>query len=188
MSTHIALLRGINVGGHRMVSMADLRSFLTDIGLRNAQSLLQSGNLVFDAGRRSTSAIEKLLETEAAKRLELATDFYVYTADDWRSVIERNPMPDAAKRDPSHFIVLFLKAAPDERALRAALAGYAGPETVRASGKQLYIVYPLGMGKSRLSAVLTEKTLGTRGTARNWNTVLKLAAAAATAPGQPSVK
>lgn len=176
MPTHIALIRGVNVGGNRMVPMADLRALLNDIGLRNGATLLQSGNLVFDGGRKSTGALEKLLEKEAAKRLKLETDFYVYTADEWREVIAKNPLQQSADRDPSHFIVMFLRSEPSKDALRILQESIPGREVVRAAGKQLYIEYPDGMGTSKLGRALTEKRLGSRGTARNWNTVLKLAA------------
>jgi len=77
---HIALLRGINVGGHKQISMADLRDLVTQLGLADARSLLQSGNLVFGANGPTSGQLERLLETEAAKRLGLQTDFFVRTA------------------------------------------------------------------------------------------------------------
>ena len=176
---HIALLRGINVGGHKQVSMADLRDLLTRLGLADVRSLLQSGNLVFGATGRTAGQLERLLETEAAKRLALETDFFVRTAKEWNDVVARNPFRKEAARDPGHLIVMFLKDPPSVRGVTALQAAITGREVVRAGGKHLYIVYPDGAGRSRLTNAVIDKQLGTRGTGRNWNTVLKLDALAA---------
>src|SRR5208283_4586021 len=109
-SIHIALLRGVNVGGHRAVAMSDLRDLITDLGLSDARTLLQSGNLVFRGDARSSAALEQLLETEAGKRLGLHADFLVRSADGWKDVVTRNPFPKEAERDSSHLIVMFLKS------------------------------------------------------------------------------
>jgi uncharacterized protein (DUF1697 family) len=176
VTVHIALLRAINVGGSKRVAMADLRDFLTELGFRDARSLLQSGNLVFRSDTRSGATLERVLETEAAKRLGLETDFFVRSAAEWQEIVENNPFPDEAKRDPGHLLVMCLKdapAAPDVNALQDAIRGR---EIVRAKGRAAYLVYPDGIGRSRLTSALIEKKLGTSGTCRNWNTVLKLAA------------
>ena len=177
-SIHIALLRGINVGGYRAVAMSDLRDLITDLGFSDARTLLQSGNLVFRGDGRAGAALEQLLETEAGKRLGLQADFLVRTADEWKDVVARNPFPKEAERDPSHLVVMFLKSAVDPKKVSAAQAAIIGRETIRADGRQIYIVYPDGIGQSRMSNAFLEGKLGIRGTARNWNTVLKLAALA----------
>src|SRR5712691_38367 len=178
MTIYLALLRGINVGGHKQVAMADLRDLLTRIGFAGARSLLQSGNLVFRSDTRTDSHLERLLETEAAKRLVPHTDFFVRTAREWKAVIAHNPFPEEAKRDPSHLIVVFLKDAPDVKDVEALQAAITGPEVVRAHGNHAYVVYPNGIGRSRLTNTVIETKLGTRGTGRNWNTVLRLDALA----------
>lgn len=175
MAINVALLRGINVGGNKKIAMADLRGFLAKLGLAGAKSLLQSGNLVFRSDAR-TDELEKLLEAEAEKRLGLQTDFFVRTAQDWKAIIDSNPFPAAAKSDPSHLVVMFLKEAPDAKSVRALQAAISGPETVLSEGKQAYITYPAGIGNSRLTVGVIDRMLGTRGTGRNWNTVLKLGA------------
>lgn len=176
MRTYVALLRAINVAGHKRVAMADLRALLTQLGLDEAQSLLQSGNLVFRGNPRSGPRLEALLEVEAQQRLALQTDFFVRTAQEWKAVAARNPFREEAQRDPGHLVVMFLKSAPDAKDVKALQAAITGPEVVRADGRQAYIVYPNGIGRSRLTNALIEKKLGTRGTGRNWNTVLKLGA------------
>src|SRR5213595_2605991 len=113
MAVQIALLRGINVGGHKPVAMSDLRAFLTDLGFGDARSLLQSGNLVFTSEALAGAALEQLLEAEAEKWLGLQTDFIVRSQEEWASVIADNPFGDEARRDPGHLLVMALKDAPD---------------------------------------------------------------------------
>ena len=175
MTTHIALLRGINVGGQRPITMSSLRDLLTELGFGDAQSLLQSGNLVFRSTARTGAELENLLETEAAKRLNLHADFFVRTAKEWKSIVAHNPFRDEAERDPGHLLVVFLKNAPSLKGVEALQAAIKGPEIIRADGKHAYIIYPIGIGRSRLTNTVIEKKLCTRGTGRNWNTVLKLA-------------
>jgi len=175
---HLALVRAINVAGNNPVAMADLRNLLTQLGFADAQSLLQSGNLVFRGVARAGADLERLLEAEAAKRLNLQTDFFVRTSDEWKAIVSQNPFREEARRDPAHLLVMFLKDAPDVTHVKALQAAIAGPEVVRAKGKQAYIVFPNGIGRSRLTTALIERKLGTRSTGRNWNTILKLAALA----------
>jgi len=92
-----------------------------------------------------------------------------------KAVVVNNPFPDEAKRDAAHLVVMFLKHAPSVKEVEVLRAAIAGPEIVSADGRQAYIVYPAGIGRSRLTNTLVEKKLRTRGTARNWNTILKLA-------------
>jgi uncharacterized protein (DUF1697 family) len=173
---HIALLRGVNLAGHRSVAMADLRAFATALGFADVRTLLQSGNLVFRGDGRSCAALEQLFETESAQHLGLRTDFHVRTAKEWKAVIADNPFPAEATRDPSHLVVLFLKKAPGAKAFVTLQDAITGPERVLGRGRQAYIYYPDGQGRSKLTPAMIDKTLGA-GTARNWNTVTKLAEA-----------
>jgi uncharacterized protein (DUF1697 family) len=181
---HIALLRGINVGGHNLVAMSNLRELFTSLGFSGVRSLLQSGNVVFESHEVSNLQLEQLFEKETAKRLGVSIDYVVRGADEWAGIVARNPFPDEAKSDPGHLVVTCLKAAPAAKDVDALRQAIQGREIVRADAKQLYVVYPDGIGKSKLTNVLIERLLRNRGTARNWNTVLKLATlCAAVGPG-----
>ena len=153
--------------------MTDLRNFITAIGLQDARSLLQSGNLIFTSKVRTGAELERYLESEAADRLSLEVDFFVRTPEEWKAVIRQNPFRKEAERDPGHLIALFLKSAPDPEDLAALQADVKGKEIVKAKGKQAYIYFPDGQGRSKLTTAIIEKRLG-RGTGRNWNTVMKL--------------
>jgi uncharacterized protein (DUF1697 family) len=178
MAVFIALVRGINVGGHKPVAMSDLRDMLTGLGCSDVRSILQSGNLIFRSDARADSRFEHLLETEAEKRLGLRADFIARSATEWKEVVARNPFRKEAERDPSHLVVMFLKSPTNAKDVKALQASIVGRETVHADGRNLYIVYPDGIGRSRLTNTFLETKLGIRGTGRNWNTVLKLAALA----------
>lgn len=173
---HLVLVRAINVGGHQVVGMADLCQMVGDLGFAEARSILQTGNLLFRTNSATDAALESLLESATAKQFGFQTDFFVRTANEWKELITRNPFPAAAKNDPAHLLVIFLKHAPDKQQMAALKAAIVGRETVRAVGKQLYAIYPDGVGRSKLTIALIEKKLGTRGTGRNWNTVLKMGA------------
>jgi uncharacterized protein (DUF1697 family) len=173
MTSQIALLRAINVGGVK-VSMADLKAMFLDLGFENVRTLLNTGNVVFHS--KGKVNLEKLLEAEFTKRCGQETDFFVRTSAEWKSIIARNPMKDEARRDPGHLLVVLLKRAPNGQEVDSLRAAIVGPETVETDGQQAYLFYPAGIGQSKLTAKLIEKKLGTPGTGRNWNTVLKLAA------------
>lgn len=178
MTSHIALLRAINLAGRNQVAMTDLRELLVQLGFVNVRSLLQTGNLVFEGRARSSGGLEGLLEREVFGRLGLRTDVFVRSAKDWKTIVSGNPFRQEAERDPAHLLVVFLKDAPTAKAVDTLQDAISGREVVRARGRHAYVVYPDGIGRSRLTNAVIEKHLGTRGTARNWNTVLKLGALA----------
>jgi uncharacterized protein (DUF1697 family) len=178
MTVQIALLRAVNVAGNNKIAMADLKAMMAELGFE-ARTLLQSGNIVLKDAKFGGERLERLLEAESAKRLGLKTDFFTRSADEWNELIKENPFAKEAKDDPGHLLVLPLKTAPKAGAVEALQRAIRGRETVAAKGRQLYAVYPDGIGRSKLTIGMIEKALGTRTTGRNWNTVLKLAAAAA---------
>lgn len=179
MATYIALLRGINVGGNKLVSMAELRALAETLGLEAPQTVLQSGNLVFRGKKQATATLERTLERAVAAELGVECDFLVRTAAEWDAIIAANPFPDAATRDPSHFLVMCFKGSPTAAQALVLRSAIKGREVVQLDGRQAYLMYPDGLGTSKLTNTIIESKLGARGTMRNWNTVLKLKALAA---------
>jgi uncharacterized protein (DUF1697 family) len=173
VAKYVALLRGINVGANARVPMAGLRDALTALGMSEPRSLLNSGNLVFGSDA-SVSALEVLLERDLEKRLGLRTAVFVRSARDWNQVVARNPFPAEAQNDPGHLIAMFLKSAPSPKSYGALEQAVVGRERIIAGDSLAYIYYPDGVGNSRLTNALIDAKLATRGTGRNWNTVLKL--------------
>jgi len=175
MPVYVGLLRAVNVGGAAQVSMEALRATLTRIGLVGVRSLLQSGNVVFQSKVLASDPLERTLEDRVARELKLRTDFFLRTAEEWSSIVTRNPFRREAEEAPGYLVVTVLKAAPSPENWKALDAAIQGPERVQGVGREAYIVYPDGQGRSRLTLSVIERNLGTSGTSRNWNTVSKLA-------------
>lgn len=167
MPTYIGLLRGVNVGGNKMIRMSDLKSICESLGLKNVRTYLQSGNVVF-SGKRGG------LEEAIREATGVETKVIVRTPAEMRAVVESNPFPEKAQREPSRLLVYFLDqplTAEGEAALRSTAAG--GDE-VHVAGREVYVYFGSGVAGSKLMALLTGKKLGAAATGRNWNTVTAL--------------
>jgi uncharacterized protein (DUF1697 family) len=171
----VAFLRAVNVGGTGKLPMAELKALAVDIGLREPRTLLQSGNLVFEAGSKSAATLEKLLEREVAARFGITPDVIVRTGDALKAAMARNPFTKEAASDPARLHVQFLKAATSAVQVASLAAAIKGREVVKGAGSEVFIYYPDGMADTKLTGAVIERHLGARGTARNWNTVTKLA-------------
>ena len=168
-----ALLKGFNVGGKRM-PMGELKKNFEGAGLRDAKTLLASGNIVFDSeetdGSRLEAAIEAMLAGHGLKVAVL-----VRNAEEIRAVIAANPFPEVAEERPNQMIVTFHRENFPTDALGRLAEIYEGPERLKAHGRELYADYPDGQGKSKLSETMPKAKFPKIATARNWNTVVKLA-------------
>ncbi len=181
MGKIIGLLRAINVGGTGKVAIADLRKLVEDEGFTDVKSYIASGNLVFE-GSGKPEALEARFEAAAAKTLGLKSDWILRTPTEWTAMIKASPFPDFATASPSKYLVTVFKTQPDPARL-AEVEGIATlGEAMKLVGRALYICFPEGSGNSKLAGAAIEKRVGARGTARNWNTVLKLAEMAGVEP------
>ena len=174
---HIALVRGVNLGGKTVLAMGDLRGICEQLGFKNPRTLLQSGNLLVESSSPSTE-VEARLEKGLKKHLGRDLEFFVRSPKDWDAIIEANPFPNEARADPGRLVLLCLKANVTPAAVKELQKKIPGRESVAARGREAYAYYPDGQGQSKFTTALIDRTLGTRCTARNWNTVLKLAALA----------
>ena len=172
---YVALLRGINLGGHKMVAMAELRAVLTTMGFTDVATLLQSGNAVFTAKKTAPAKLEGLIEQEIETRFKMQVDIHVRDAGELAAVMTSNPFRKEAESAPSQFLVTFYREPVDQALVKSLQAAISGPEKVRCVGRHLYMTFPDGIGNSKAS-LLIDKTLRAKGTARNWNTVTKIAA------------
>ncbi|MFO7538830.1 MAG: DUF1697 domain-containing protein [Chloroflexota bacterium] len=173
MFTFIALLRGINVSGRNKIPMADLRSLCTDLGWDEVQSYIQSGNLIFKTGAKKT-ILEAELEQAIERHFGLSIPVIVRPAADWPAYVSGNPYPDASQREPNRVMLALSKSAPKPDAVTR-LADYTvNGERVTQVGDALWIHYPEGSGRSKLSPAVLDRLVGSPVTTRNWRTVLKL--------------
>jgi uncharacterized protein (DUF1697 family) len=176
--TFVALLRAINLGKRNRVAMADLRSLLAEQGYANVTTHLQSGNVVLEAPERRPGAVERSIEEALRQRLGLDIDVMVRTGEDLAKVTRSNPFL-ARGADPSTLHVSFLKSPPPATAALA--EADLAPDELVLMGKELYLRYPEGLGRSKMGAFL-ERTRPVRGTVRKWSVVTKLAELAAAQP------
>jgi uncharacterized protein (DUF1697 family) len=171
----VAFLRAVNVGGNNKVPMARLRDALTAAGLEEVSTVLQSGNVVFHS-RKSSKAVAKAVEATIEETFDLQIGVIVRSAAELAAVAAANPFLDAEPdRDPKTLHVAFLSARPSAAATGKLDADRSPPDAFAVHGREVYLSYPDGSGRSRLTLDYLEKTLGVRGTARNWRTVLRLA-------------
>ena len=172
MATYVALLRGINVGRHRRVSMADVKEAFTAVGAEDVTTYLQSGNVLL----RSSLSAAKLaprLEKELERRLGHDIAVLVRTRADLARLVEKNPFPD--EKDGKKLHVAFLESAPQRTRARRLDPERVAPDAFRVSGREVYLHYPKGYGRSKLTNDYLERQLGVRSTMRNWKTVSALA-------------
>ncbi|MBS0411822.1 MAG: DUF1697 domain-containing protein, partial [Proteobacteria bacterium] len=156
-----------------MVSMAALRDLAAELGWAAPRTLLQSGNLVFQAPEQPAEALEAALEAAIARRFDYATTVFVRDLEAWSAAIAENPYADAARDDLGHLVMMALKTAPSAEAVQSLRDAIRGRETVEARGREAFFVYPDGIGTSKLTAAVIERRFGPA-TGRNWNTVLKI--------------
>ena len=173
----VALLRGVNVGGHKKVPMADLRVMAEAMGFTRVRTYVQSGNLVFATKAKADAKLTARIEQAIEERFGFPVDVVLRTAEELRAVSQRNPFVNRPGGwEPSKLLVSFLREDPGAQAREAVAALNGGPEELRLEpGRELFIYYPNGAGKSKLAASKLDRALaGVTGTARNWNSVLAL--------------
>jgi uncharacterized protein (DUF1697 family) len=176
MAVWISFLRGINVGGNNLVPMALLKELYAELGLKEVHTLLQSGNAVFVAAKSGKLAtrIEQAIEA----RLHFRPRVMLRSLDELRRVAADNPFAQHAANEPNRLLVHFLERAPAQGALAKLRGAHLGPEQFELRDHTLYVYFPEGVGKSKLTPARMDKALGVQGTARNWNTLQKLIALA----------
>lgn len=169
----VALVRGINVGGITIRSV-ELASLFEACGLAPCRVLLQSGNAVFELGGVAATEVENLLQERSSKLFGRDLPWFVRTKSEWLEIVEHNPFPDFAEEDPSHLLVHFSKTAFDSVAVKELCSGWEGPESFEAIGRELYAMFPDGIGTSKLFKDRRWLKLTSESTGRNWNTLIKL--------------
>ncbi|HEV2349829.1 MAG TPA: DUF1697 domain-containing protein [Terriglobia bacterium] len=174
----ISLLRGVNVGGHQKIKMDALRALYESLGLRDARTYVQSGNVIFKTRERDIARLTQKIESAIERQFVFRPDVLIRTASELRDVVRRNPFAQRRGIDPSKLLVTFLARIPKAEDCVKVSQIKADPEELRIVGREVYIYYPKGMARPKLSWTQLAKTLKTTGTGRNWNTVTQLLAMA----------
>ncbi|HLG63640.1 MAG TPA: DUF1697 domain-containing protein [Ktedonosporobacter sp.] len=174
MSTFVSLFRGINVGGKRIVPMKELKELYESLGFKNVVTYIQSGNVVCSSDDTDMALVSQRIEESFGAKFGFHSNVIVRTAAELQAIIECNPFQGQPAQEANRQLVLFLALQPASTALEDIHQAYSGPEELSLIGRELYIYYPNGVGRSKLTLTLLEKKLKTAGTGRNWNTVLQL--------------
>jgi uncharacterized protein (DUF1697 family) len=178
MERRIVLLRGINLGPHKRVSMPDLREALgaTGSGFSEVRTYVQSGNVVLTS-KASSATVEKKARKLIRDAAGFDVDVVVRTRDELADVVERNPLGKVAS-EPKRYQVSFLSEPLDPEVVRTLQSACVEPEAVEVIGREVYAWHPDGVGRSKLWTALGGKGLGVTATSRNWTTVTTLLAMA----------
>ena len=192
MPTHVALLRGINVGGHNKVPMAELRQVVASLGHAGVATYIQSGNVVFSAaeagtaGIAHTTALAEALEQAIAAAFGVSVRVVVVSRDELAQVMRDNPYPDEPNTKAVHAVFLSGKPGPEvadrvaDAHRRAEQKQPGSRDTAQVIGRTIFLHTPDGFGRSELAAQIVQGSRGKSdnlvGTARNWATVTRLLA------------
>jgi uncharacterized protein (DUF1697 family) len=167
----VALLRGVNVGGKARVPMGELRELVEGVGLADVETYVQSGNFAFSSPRPNAESLATSLEKEIAAAFGVQTKVLIRTARQL-AALEHPFLADEAEHARLH--VLFLRDRPGTAEVRRLDPERSPPDRFEVKGREIFVHYPNGAGRSKLTTDYFERTLGAVGTARNWKTVLRL--------------
>lgn len=175
MAAYVGLLRGINVSGHHVMKMTDLKSILSESGLKGISTYLQSGNIVFESALDNCSELEVLISKAIYKGFGFKIKVKVIEKDTFMESFKMNPFLIRSGIDTKQLYYLHLMGVPDVNAFEALQSDPRYPEEMILQGELIYFYYPNGYGRSKLHGGIVEKKIKVSLTARNHNTMKKLA-------------
>ena len=178
MPVLICMLRGVNLGGHHKIKMDALRVLCESLKFEDPRTYVQSGNVVFRTKEKNSPALARKIQQAIEATFGFSPEVILRTPDELRKAIRANPF--AARRDiePGKLLLTFLAADPGPEAQATLVTLKSHPEELHLKGRELYIYFPNGAGKTKLPWSSVEKLFKTTGTARNWNSVSKMLAIA----------
>lgn len=174
MPVIICMLRGVNVGGHNKIKMDALKALCVSLKLKDPQTYVQSGNVVFSSTEKDLVKLAKRIQDAIEKSHGFRPGVVLRTAEELREVVARNPFAKRSGIEPGKLLVNFLAADPGKDNREKALAIKVGPEEMHLIDREAYIYFPNGQGRSKFPSAAIERALGTAWTGRNWNSVTKM--------------
>jgi uncharacterized protein (DUF1697 family) len=178
MPVLISMLRGVNIGGHHRIKMDALRALYESLKLEDPRTYVQSGNIIFRTKQKNSAALAKKIQNGIEREFGFRPEVILRSPDELRKAIAASPFVGRASLEPSKILVTFLTAEPGSDASATLLSLKAHPEELHLKGRELFIYFPDGVGKTKLPWSSVEKLLKTTGTARNWNSATKMLAMA----------
>jgi uncharacterized protein (DUF1697 family) len=170
----VAMLRAVNVAGHQKISMEALRALFVSLGLKNVQTYIQSGNIVFREPRQTSTKLASQIENALEAEFGIRPAVILRSTTEMNEVIENNPFAGRDEILPNRLLVVFLSNSPVQKAMDQVRALRCEPEEMHIVGRELYIHYPNGMARPKMPLARIERMLQCSSTGRNWNTVNKL--------------
>ena len=174
MTTHLALLRGINVSGHNMMKMEALKTMLENIGFTNVRTYLQSGNVFVDSEEESASKVGFMIKQEIFKVFGHEVPIIVITKEDLELCFKNSPYLKEKDIDTKKLYVAFVSTELKKENINDLKISQFKPDEASIDGSRIFIKYAVGAGKTRLEGKYIEKKLNVIVTMRNWNTVTNL--------------
>ena len=169
---YVALLRGVNVGGRNKLPMADLREIFAEAGCAAVQTYIQSGNVVFEAAQDMAERVPEIVTLAIRRRIDIETAVIVRSREELRQVADSNPFDTSG--DPRLLHVAFLQDTPGAEAVARLDPLRSPPDAFAVRGRNVYLHYPNGVARSKLTNEYLAAQLETVSTMRNWRTVLTL--------------
>ena len=174
MPVLISMLRGVNLGPHNRIKMDELRAVYSALKFEAPRTYVQSGNVIFKTKEKNSAQLAKKIQTAIQKAFGCCPEVILRTTEEMREAIAASPFADRPKLEPGKILVTFLAADPPREA-QATLSKFIDyPEELHLKGRELYIYFPNGAGRSKLPWSSVEKLLKVTGTARNWNSVTNM--------------
>lgn len=175
MTTYVALLRAINVGGHNMIKMAELKRMFEALGLGRVQTYIQSGNVLFESADEE-APLRRRIEDEIRVFFGFPVTVVLRTAGQMEQVVEACPFAADNLKEGESLYVSLLAEAPSQEGIDRLLASHSDTDECRFAGREIYILCRQGISKSKFANNFLEQKLGVPATARNWQTMTKLVA------------
>ena len=167
-------LRGVNVGGHAKIKMDALRALFASLKFENPQTYVQSGNIVFKTSERNLELVASRIKQAITKKFACSPEIMLRSVAELRAVVLNNPFAKRDNIEPGKLHVFFLSAQPAKDAKENLRQLAIQTEELHLMGRELFIYFPNGVGKSKLPWARLDKALQTSGTGRNWNSVTKV--------------
>jgi len=171
---HVSLLRGINVGGKHKILMADLKALFESLGFENVATYIQSGNVVFHAEHLWTAVLSKMIEDKIRSHFNYNVPVITFTKNEFNKIVENNPFFEVHKEELKFLAACLLFDNPYLEEIGKLEEKKRDLEDFFVSGKEIYLYYPNGFARTKVTNGAIEKILMTNATTRNWRTMMKL--------------
>jgi uncharacterized protein (DUF1697 family) len=179
MTSLVSLLRGINVSGHNMIKMAELKMLYESLGFRNVTTYIQSGNVIFQSEKRDSGSVEAIIERAIERKFGFPVTVIARKPAELAGIIKANPFSGSGKIDETRLYITLLKTKPAPEVVKVLQPAAArSTDQYKITGSEVYLYCPNGYGRTLLSNTFFEKQLKVKATTRNWKTVNTLHAMA----------